>query len=69
MPDCRTASLLAEGCHVMTKEEVFERTGETYLCLIHPVVNAGACRRDIAPMIALSEDIPDASVASLIAGD
>jgi hypothetical protein len=52
----------------MTADEVFERTGQAYLCLIHPVTRDDAYRREIAPVVALSRSVPDALVSSLIVG-
>ena len=50
----------------MNEAEIFSRTGEAYLSLIHPVTEGHAYRREIAPVIALSSFVPDEMVSSLI---
>jgi hypothetical protein len=52
----------------MTEDDVFEKTGQAYLCLIHPVTKDGAYRREIEPVMAISATVPDTLVSSLIVG-
>src|SRR5262245_54084848 len=52
----------------MSEDDVFEKTGQAYLCLIHPVTKDAAYRREIEPVMAISATVPDALVSSLIVG-
>jgi hypothetical protein len=52
----------------MNEADIFARTGEAYLSLIHPVTEGNAYRREIAPVIALSSFVPDALVTNMIVG-
>lgn len=52
----------------MTEDDVFERTGQAYFCLIHPVMKGNAYRQELAPVLAVSDAIPDSLIAKLIVG-
>ena len=50
----------------MTADDIFERTQDAYLCLIHPIRQGDAYRQEIAPVIALTPSVPDELVAAMI---
>jgi hypothetical protein len=52
----------------MTEDDLFEKTGQAYLCLIHPVTKDAVYRKEIEPVVAVSATVPDALVSSLIVG-
>jgi hypothetical protein len=52
----------------MSVDDIFNRTGQAYLCLIHPVRTGSTYRQEIAPVIALSPLVPDEVVAGMIVG-
>lgn len=63
-----TSDAGSAGTHVTNKAEIFARTGEAYLCLIRPVMEDNAYRREIAPVIALSSSVPDELLSNMIVG-
>lgn len=52
----------------MSEDDIFEQTKDAYLCLIHPVRQGDAYRREIAPIVALAPSVPDELVSAMISG-
>jgi len=52
----------------MIVEDIFDRTGQAYLCMIHPARKGNVYRQEIAPVLRLSASLPDELVSSMIAG-
>jgi hypothetical protein len=52
----------------MSEDEIFERTKDAYLCLIHPKRRDDAYRQEIEPVVALASSVPDELVATMITG-
>lgn len=52
----------------MSADDIFDRTKDAYLCLIHPIRDAGAYRQDLAPILTLAPSVPDALVTAMITG-
>ena len=52
----------------MSVDEVFSKTGDTYLRLIHPVRRDEDFRQAIAPVVALARSVPDELFSSMIVG-
>jgi hypothetical protein len=52
----------------MTEADVFARTGDAYLRLIHPVMADDRYREDVAPVLALAPAVPDELVAAMLVG-
>jgi hypothetical protein len=52
----------------MSEDDIFEQTKDAYLCLIHPVRQGDAYRREIASVVALAPSVPDELVAAMITG-
>jgi hypothetical protein len=50
----------------MSEDDIFERTKDAYLCLIHPVRRDDTYRQEIAPVVALAPSVPDELVAAMI---
>jgi hypothetical protein len=50
----------------MTEDDVFKRTNGAYLCLIRPTMIDGSYRQELAAVVSLAPEVPDAIVASLI---
>jgi len=50
----------------MTEEDIFERTKDAYLGLIHPKRRDDAYRQEIAPVIALASSVPDDLIVAMI---
>ena len=52
----------------MREDDIFKQTGEAYLCLIHPVLQDDAYRREIASVIELAPSVPDELITAMISG-
>ena len=52
----------------MTEDDLFKKTGQAYLCLIHPITKDAVYPKEIEPVLAISATVPDALVSSLIVG-
>src|SRR4051812_29250956 len=53
----------------MTKEQVFKETGETYLCLIHPVSPDQDYHSFLSSFRQLPTEVPPQVVSALIVGE
>ncbi|MDB6038176.1 MAG: hypothetical protein JWM99_2017 [Verrucomicrobiales bacterium] len=52
----------------MSEGDIFKQTKDAYLCLIHPVRQDDAYRKEIASVVALAPSVPKEVVASMITG-
>ena len=52
----------------MSEEDIFQRTGDAYLHLIHPVRSENRYRLDVAPVLAIAGSVPDDLISNLIGG-
>jgi hypothetical protein len=52
----------------MSEDDVFTKTGDTYLRLIHPVRPDEDFRQAISPLVALAPSVPDELVSAMIVG-
>jgi hypothetical protein len=53
----------------MTEDDILNQTKDAYLCLVHPVRQGDAYRKEIASVAALAPSVPDELVAAMIVGD
>lgn len=53
----------------MNVDDIFQQTRDAYLCLIHPVLQDDACRKQIVSLVVLAPSVPDEFVASMITGE
>lgn len=52
----------------MNEDDIFNKTKDAYLCLIHPVLQDKVYHQEIARVITLAPAVPDELVASMITG-
>jgi hypothetical protein len=52
----------------MSEDDVFSKTGDTYLRLIHPVRRGEDFRQGFAPLMAFAASVPDSLVSAMIVG-
>jgi hypothetical protein len=52
----------------VTEQDIFEKTGQAYLCLINPVRQGDLRRAEIAPVVALAPSVPDGLVSAMVVG-
>lgn len=52
----------------MSEDDVFNKTGDTYLRLIHPVWPDEDFRQAIGPLVAFAPSVPDEIVSAMIVG-
>jgi hypothetical protein len=52
----------------MSEHDIFQQTGDAYLCFVHPLLEDDTCRKEMASVIALAPSVPDDVVTSMITG-